>query len=65
MRTVGEVVTAAEAAIQDEIASIAKLSELASQQPYYKNNFMWTRNVQDVVGIHGKAVYGKQADALA
>ena len=46
---VSEVTAAAGAAIQDEIATVAKLSELASQQPYYKNNFMWTRNMQDVV----------------
>jgi hypothetical protein len=50
---VHEVVAAAEAAIQDEITTISKLSELASQQPYYKNNFMWTRSVQDVVRRHG------------
>ncbi|KIW03873.1 uncharacterized protein PV09_05169 [Verruconis gallopava] len=45
---INEVVTAAEEAIRDEIATILKLSELASQQPYYKNNFMWTRSMQDV-----------------
>jgi len=45
---ISEVTAAAGAAIQDEIATVAKLSELASQQPYYKNNFMWTRNMQDV-----------------
>jgi len=39
----------AEEAIVEEIASIGKLAEITSNQPYYKYNGMWTRDVQNVI----------------
>jgi hypothetical protein len=47
--TAADVVTAAEAAIHDEIATVSQLSEKASKQPYYKWNDRWSRKMQDVV----------------
>ncbi|KAF2429785.1 Translin [Tothia fuscella] len=43
-----DVVRAAEAAIRDEITTVAGLSVQASKQPYYKWNDVWTRKMQDV-----------------
>lgn len=42
-------VTAAETNIDHEIKTIQQLSEVASQHPYYKFNYAWTRQMQDVV----------------
>ncbi|KAF2396783.1 Translin [Trichodelitschia bisporula] len=44
---IGEVTGAAEITIKELINTIAKLSETASQQPYYKFNYIWTRHMQD------------------
>ncbi|GAB1742160.1 hypothetical protein NU219Hw_g7722t1 [Hortaea werneckii] len=41
-------VTAAQANIDQEIKTIQQLSEVASQHPYYKFNYAWTRQMQDV-----------------
>ncbi|KAI6827934.1 Translin [Hortaea werneckii] len=41
-------VTAAQANIDHEIKTIQQLSEVASQHPYYKFNYAWTRQMQDV-----------------
>ncbi|KAI6891232.1 Translin, partial [Hortaea werneckii] len=41
-------VTAAETNIDHEIKTIQQLSEVASQHPYYKFNYAWTRQMQDV-----------------
>ncbi|KAL1856349.1 hypothetical protein VTK73DRAFT_8306 [Phialemonium thermophilum] len=41
--------TQVESAIQDEIKTVARLSEFASQYPYYKYNFKWTRSLQDAI----------------
>ncbi|WPH02592.1 Translin [Acrodontium crateriforme] len=41
------VLAAAEASIKNEVETIQKLSELASQHPYYKFNYSWTRTMQD------------------
>ncbi|KAK8189345.1 putative Translin-1 [Phyllosticta capitalensis] len=43
------VITAAEAAIRDEVAAVQKLAEAASKLPYYKFNGIWSRQVQDTV----------------
>ncbi|KAG8627281.1 hypothetical protein KVT40_004764 [Elsinoe batatas] len=37
----------AEASIKNQIATIAKLNEEASKYPYYKYNFMWSRQMQE------------------
>ncbi|KAF2224875.1 Translin [Elsinoe ampelina] len=37
----------AESSIKTQIATIAKLNEEASKYPYYKYNFMWTRQMQE------------------
>ncbi|TKX23284.1 translin [Elsinoe australis] len=37
----------AEASIKNEIATIARLNDEASKFPYYKYNFMWSRQMQD------------------
>ncbi|KAI7218243.1 Translin [Hortaea werneckii] len=41
-------VSAAQANIDHEIKTIQQLSEVASQHPYYKFNYAWTRQIQDV-----------------
>ncbi|KAI7479702.1 Translin [Hortaea werneckii] len=41
-------VTAAQANVDHEIKTIQQLSEVASQHPYYKFNYAWTRQMQDV-----------------
>ncbi|KAI7283369.1 Translin [Hortaea werneckii] len=41
-------VTAVQANIDHEIKTIQQLSEVASQHPYYKFNYAWTRQMQDV-----------------
>ncbi|THX82595.1 Translin [Aureobasidium pullulans] len=41
------VVSSAQESINNEVESIAKLSDAASKYPYYKYNGMWTRHVQD------------------
>ena len=33
----------------EQIETIAKLSEVASQYPYYKYNNLWTRDIQNAV----------------
>ena len=48
---VPSVLTAAQANIEKEVATIQKLSEVASKHPYYKFNYAWTRHVQDAVSI--------------
>ncbi|KAF4552681.1 Translin-like protein 2 [Elsinoe fawcettii] len=37
----------AETSLKSQIATIAKLNEEASKYPYYKYNFMWSRQMQD------------------
>ncbi|KAF2103980.1 putative Translin-1 [Rhizodiscina lignyota] len=46
---INDVITAGNAAIQAEADTVAKLSTTASQQPYYKWNNMWSRQMQDVI----------------
>ncbi|KZF23568.1 putative Translin-1 [Xylona heveae TC161] len=41
------VVEAAENAIREQVGTINKLAEVASKYPYYKYNFMWTRDIQN------------------
>jgi hypothetical protein len=41
-------VSIAQSNIEMEIQTIHKLSETASKHPYYKFNYAWTRQVQDV-----------------
>jgi len=43
------VISSAEKAIIDEIASVKTLAEIASKSPYYKYNGIWTRDVQNVI----------------
>ncbi|KAF2646372.1 Translin [Massarina eburnea CBS 473.64] len=43
------VLNAAGGPVQGAIESISKLAAIASKQPYYKFNSMWTRQVQDAV----------------
>ncbi|KAK3373565.1 Translin [Lasiosphaeria ovina] len=38
-----------EEGIRKEIESVGKLSQFASQYPYYKYNHMWTRMIQDAI----------------
>lgn len=38
-----------EDAVKEEIDTVIKLSELASNYPYYKYNYRWTRQVQDAI----------------
>ncbi|KAI9819727.1 MAG: hypothetical protein M1832_003961 [Thelocarpon impressellum] len=40
-------IEAAEKAIQDQVGTIARLSAVASDYPYYRYNGMWTRDVQN------------------
>ncbi|RMZ31137.1 hypothetical protein D0859_04751 [Hortaea werneckii] len=47
-KQVPSLVTAAQANIDHEIKTIQQLSEVASQHPYYKFNYAWTRQMQDV-----------------
>jgi thiamine biosynthesis protein ThiC len=58
------VVEQAHAAIRYEVDSISKLSEAASKHPYYKWNQMWTRHVQDSVGLATVPVYRNAADPV-
>jgi len=46
---VPELLTSAEEAIRNSRESITKLSQVSSNQPYYKWNGMWSRQVQDTV----------------
>ncbi|KAK0310730.1 Translin-1 [Friedmanniomyces endolithicus] len=46
---VPSVVSSAQASIDKEVQTIHKLSETASKEPYYKFNYAWTRQIQDVV----------------
>ncbi|MCJ1445997.1 MAG: hypothetical protein MMC23_006502, partial [Stictis urceolatum] len=39
----------AEKSIQNQVESVRRLSVVASQHPYYKYNFSWTRDVQTTV----------------
>lgn len=34
-----------------QVETVGKLSEVASKHPYYKYNSMWTREIQNVVGL--------------
>jgi len=43
------VVSSAQNNIEKEAQTIQKLSEVASKHPYYKFNYAWTRQIQDVV----------------
>ncbi|KAK0940195.1 Translin-1 [Friedmanniomyces endolithicus] len=45
---VPSVVSSAQASIDKEVQTIHKLSETASKEPYYKFNYAWTRQIQDV-----------------
>jgi len=63
------VIESAEAAIKEETESIAKLSLVASNYPYYKYNGLWTRDVQNVIfsillcgWLGGMAPNGKAAE---
>ncbi|CAG8958097.1 hypothetical protein HYFRA_00000442 [Hymenoscyphus fraxineus] len=63
------VIAAAENAIKEELESIAKLAEIASDIPYYKYNGLWTREVQNVVfsillcgWLGGMAINGSPAE---
>lgn len=47
--TVGSIIEAAQSSIQEEIQIVRQLEVLASQHPYYKFNYAWTRQMQDVV----------------
>lgn len=42
-------VSSAQNNIEKEAQIIQKLSEVASKHPYYKFNYAWTRQIQDVV----------------
>ena len=44
------VVKAAQDSIFEEVLIIQQLSEVASKNPYYRFNYAWTRQMQDVVG---------------
>ena len=47
--TVPSIVNAAETSITQEIRSIKELSDVASNYPYYKFNYAWSRQMQDAV----------------
>lgn len=45
----GDLISQVEAAIKAEIDDVVSLRDLASNYPYYKYNFKWTRAVQDAI----------------
>ncbi|TFB07740.1 Translin [Trichoderma ghanense] len=45
-----QLVAQVEAAVKDEAAIISELDKVASQHPYYKYNYKWTRSVQHAIG---------------
>lgn len=46
---VPSVLKASEEHIQGAIATVSKLAQAASKQPYYKFNGIWSRQVQEAV----------------
>ncbi|KAF2484040.1 Translin [Neohortaea acidophila] len=44
----GGIIEAAQSSIQEEIQIVRQLEVVASQHPYYKFNYAWTRQMQDV-----------------
>ncbi|KAH0492180.1 hypothetical protein TgHK011_007143 [Trichoderma gracile] len=45
-----QLVAQVESAVRDEAAIISELDKVASQHPYYKYNYKWTRSVQHAIG---------------
>ncbi|PTB68533.1 Translin [Trichoderma citrinoviride] len=45
-----QLVAQVESAVKDEAAIISELDKVASQHPYYKYNYKWTRSVQHAIG---------------
>ena len=42
-------ILASQKSISQQIETIGKLGEVASKYPYYKYNYLWTRDIQNAV----------------
>lgn len=48
--TVPQLVTEVEKAIDEQVAIVAELDDVASKHPYYKYNSKWARAIQNAIG---------------